>query len=286
MRFSQRKGLNPVRIDIQRDGIDAPLRNRLWSGLCVIVFEASESAWRFKYGGDPDVISTQLWLHFFDRPIDEKPRDGLSGLKENIRNWFMKTEWYEVYDFVQAVAELLTEAHLAVFAELMNSFLEQDLSAYRIVGSQVADITSQEEIEAIEAALRDAGPLVGVRTHIEAALELLSDKKSPDFRNSVKEAICAVESMCQAITHDTSATLGKALKKLKDHGIVLHPAVETAWLKLYGFTSDAGGIRHALSDKSAVTRADARYMLVSCSAFVSYLTEQASAASVVLQQTK
>jgi len=51
--------------------------------------------------------------------------------------------------------------------------------------------------------------------------------------------------------------------------------------KIYGWTSDEGGIRHALSDKGDVeiTLADARYMLVSCSAFVNYLISNAENAT-------
>jgi len=40
---------------------------------------------------------------------------------------------------------------------------------------------------------------------------------------------------------------------------------------IYGFTSDAQGIRHALSEESNIDAADAKFFLVSCSAFVNYL---------------
>jgi hypothetical protein len=285
MKFSQRKGFTPIRLDVQRDGIDEGLRNRLWSALCVSVFDLADTTFRYEYNESVEAISTQLWMHYFNKPIDEKPRYNLVGMKEGVREWFMRAQWYEVYDFVEAVAGLLKEAHQQKFLDLVNSFLAQDQAAYRFVGARLADITNQEEIDAIEGAMADSHPLVGVRTHLDSAIRLLTDRKSPDYRNSAKESISAVESMCQTLTGDTSATLGTALKKLEDSGIDLHPAIKQAWLKLYGYTSDAGGIRHALSDVSSITRSDAKYMLVSCSAFISFLTEQAAATGIKLKST-
>ena len=70
------------------------------------------------------------------------------------------------------------------------------------------------------------------------------------------------------------ATLGKAIKKLKDSGVHIHSAMENAFTSLYGYTSDANGIRHGGIDFTAAPSEDAKYMLVSCSAFVNYLIEK------------
>ena len=41
--------------------------------------------------------------------------------------------------------------------------------------------------------------------------------------------------------------------------------------KIYGYTSNGDGIRHALLEEDSLEYEDALYMLVSCSAFVNYL---------------
>ncbi|MGR6868629.1 AbiJ-NTD4 domain-containing protein, partial [Acinetobacter baumannii] len=51
----------------------------------------------------------------------------------------------------------------------------------------------------------------------------------------------------------------------------LHPAFKKALTSLYGYTSDSDGIRHALLDESTISYSDAKYMLVSCSAFINYV---------------
>ena len=50
--------------------------------------------------------------------------------------------------------------------------------------------------------------------------------------------------------------------------------------QLYGYTSDADGIRHALLDESDLDFEDAKFMLVSCSAFTNYLKGKAIKAGI------
>ncbi len=154
----------------------------------------------------------------------------------------------------------------------LNTVLETENAAYRIVGSEVVEITDTNEIAAIEDALNH--PDDPVRAHIQAALAMLSDRKSPDYRNSIKEAISAVEATCRLVTGMKNATLGDALKKVPD----LHPALQKGFLALYGFTSDASGIRHSLLDESNLTYVDAKFMLAACASFVSYLRSNAKVA--------
>jgi hypothetical protein len=78
------------------------------------------------------------------------------------------------------------------------------------------------------------------------------------------------------------ATLAEALKTFQKKGISLHPALNNAWQNVSGYTSDEGGVRHALTSDSKVDLAEVIYMLVSCSAFVSYLIEIAKKSGIDL----
>jgi len=51
----------------------------------------------------------------------------------------------------------------------------------------------------------------------------------------------------------------------------LHPALKDAFLKLYGYTSDADGIRHALMEESDLDRDDAKFFFLACTSFTNYL---------------
>lgn len=91
---------------------------------------------------------------------------------------------------------------------------------------EVTPITNDAEIETIEQAA--ATPYDSVNQHISKALAHYADLKNPDYENSVKEAISAVEAMCCVITGTSGrqATLGKAIKKLEESGIHIHGAME------------------------------------------------------------
>lgn len=106
---------------------------------------------------------------------------------------------------------------------------------------------------------------------MKTALEELADRKNPNYRNSIKESISSVESFCKIIIKDDNATLGKALTEIeKTHK--LHGALKAAFSAIYGYTSDSGGIRHALLESDVKPEfGEAKFMLVSCSAFISYL---------------
>ncbi len=51
--------------------------------------------------------------------------------------------------------------------------------------------------------------------------------------------------------------------------------MKEAFSRLYGYTSDEGGIRHAMQEDAKCDFDDAKYMLVTCSAFVSFLVAKA-----------
>jgi len=60
-------------------------------------------------------------------------------------------------------------------------------------------------------------------------------------------------------------------------------SLKRAFDSLYGYTSSAEGIRHALlDDKSTLSFEDAKFMLVSCSAFVNYLISKTEKAGIKL----
>jgi hypothetical protein len=154
----------------------------------------------------------------------------------------------------------------------LNQFLERELSGFRFVSGHLTDITTTEEIEMLENTLADSR-FAGVTAHLQRALELYASRENPDYRNSIKESISAVESMARIVADNPKATLGDALKAIEKKGS-LHPALKDGFIKLYGYTSDEGGIRHAMLDEPNIDGADARYFLLSCTSFVNYLKAQ------------
>lgn len=282
--FSERKGLKKSRTEIQVDSMDEALRNRLWNVL--------ESHYIRPMLIDEVFLQSMqnVMVEFYDSYLKQKTDSApyvYSGIRKELRVFFTLENWSTIYDFLEfLVAHFHTKQVNDVFMKECNAVLESELSAYRFVGGLMTQVTSKEEISEIEKALET--PFETVNAHIENALKLMSDKKSPDPRNSIKESISAVEAICRLITKKKNATLGDALDIIEREGkIELHGALKKAFDSLYGYTSSAEGIRHALTEeKVTLSFEDAKFMLVSCSAFVNFLISKASKAGIKMSQLK
>jgi len=281
--FSQRKGIKPIKKEIQIDSMDNELRTDLWNAVYLFYLKRLDGVYNFWKDTELKMFLMRLWMDFFKQPIDYLKRMNSYEIFEMIKKYFFNEwKWYEIYDFLEFIVNnYLNESVNSQFIILCNSVLEKNLSAYRFVGNKIVEMTSKEEISEIEKALEITQPLKGVNIHLKRALDLLSDRKSPDFRNSIKESILAVEAICKLITSDEKATLGEALKKIEEK-ISIHPALKKAFNNLYGYTSDKEGIRHALIDEPNLNFEDAKFMLVVCSAFINYLIAKAEKAGIKL----
>lgn len=276
MRFSERYRYKKVREIVQIDSIDEPLRNALWSLLKVFVWDhmrESSGIYRgYFLSSDSNKeireLCDRLWFSYFKKPLDQRDNEW-DKVHGQLRNYFFGCEWYEVYDFLEFVTNNYDRYQFKDhFIAACNKVLEKEISAYRFVDGLISRITEQQEVDEIERALETAlGP---VRTHLRRALELLANRESPDYRNSIKESISSVESLAAFAVGAEKGTLGQLIKRLEDE-IKLHPALRTAFSSLYGYTSDEGGIRHALMESENVRFEDAKFFLVVCSAFVNFV---------------
>lgn len=276
MRFSQRNGYKPGTKIAQRESMDEDLRTGIWNMVLVFQFNKYESP-RGNYnvidGSNLEVLANQIWIFYMKLSLDERPVYW-NRFQEVISAYFFSAEWYEVYDFVEFLVETINDKEAKELAATMNYLFAAENAAYRFAGKQIIEITSDEEVQEVEQALASTSSYKGSRTHLERAIALYADRKQPDLRNSMKESISAVESLAIELVGE-KATLGQLLKKMEAKR-ALHPALKTAFSSLYGYTNDSDGIRHALSDKSSLTKGDAKFMLVCCSAFINYVIDTQS----------
>lgn len=224
-----------------------------------------------------DVITHDLWTTFFKVPADTRPPIA-ADVYERIRQWYFQAPWNIVYDLVEHLAGRLPSQ---TFADSINRVLVRECAGFRLAGDLIMPITNESELSAVEEAGASRTPAVAL--HIQRAALHLSSRKNPDYRNSIKEAISAVEALCRIVSGNPKATLADGLKVIAaTKKVHVHPALSDAFQKLYGYTSDESGIRHSLMDEDRSDFADAHYMLVACSAFVNYLTVKAIEAGLQL----
>lgn len=240
---------------------------------------------------DFHAIKKYIWCYYFNMDLKELEHrsndiifilEWLADSLHNIRlQWFHKLDILELYinllndllihDVKDFEKEKFHKAHTEFHKWIgnLNDEFARLHYAYRIVRLQIVEITSPIEIEAVEEAINEGKD--SVSTHLMAALQHYSHKLNPDYRNSIKESISAVEVICREITGKD--TLGASLNELEKKGIAFNSQLKTGFNNLYNYTNNKDtGIRHALMDDSHIPeQKEALFMLVSCSAFINYL---------------
>jgi hypothetical protein len=285
--FSERHGYATARDALQLEHMDDNLRISIYNALYENLGVQANSI-------DADYICVKIWTIFWHGAIDEFP--SYPNFYAQLKQWVKTCLWYRAYDLVEFIAseckqiDAENEGHPGItygnasysayghsyledFRNGINEALEREHAGYRLVGAFVIPITNSLELAEIDQTIQASDEFDTASTHLNKALELFAARKSPDYENTVKEAISAVEAAARTASGDEKATLGAAISIIQKNGGI-HAALAEGWKKIYGFTSDAGGIRHAEHpDDIHVDEELAKYMLVSCSAFVNYLIE-------------
>jgi len=167
---------------MQVNYMDSELRNGLWNALTLFYWNQVKDK-RISYCKNMESLFKRLWHEYFKQPIDTLS-DYWPNTYAKIRDYFFGCEWYEVYDFIEFIANNCPDDKYNTvnsgFMNFCNSVLERELSAYRFVGGRVTQITSEEEVSEIEKALETTKPLKAINIHLRSALDLLAEKKSPD----------------------------------------------------------------------------------------------------------
>ena len=272
--FSERHGYKEVRSVVQRESLDDATRLELWNLLAVLPKEFGKF---YQDSTEHDVLEA-MWLWYFNKARDEMPFD--SFVWKMLKEAVLTHEWNEVFDLLEQFMKQWNRLQTSKSEGLKNAFLkalnarfESELVGYRFIGLEITPVDSNAESEAIVGALSDSESIAGARHALDRAVELLADRQTPDYPNSIKESISAVEAVVKKVT-GPSDDLGAGLKKLEDAGLTIHPALKGAWLKMYGWASADDGIRHGGIEAADADQALAKYALVTCSAFVSYLIEE------------
>ena len=220
--FSERENYKEVRKEFQNESMDNDLRIGLWNIFYLSYLEhlSTHQYWKSSVYVEP--LIKNLWVGF-NQPVNLIPAFS-SDVVKYLHSSFLKSTWNIIFDIIELAGNYhVNKATSTSFKEACNNVLAKEMSAWRFIGNKIARITSEEEISTIESAANLPKPYSPVSAHTRQALDHLSDRKNPDYRNSIKESIGAVEAVCKIITGKENATLGKALTFLEQNGVEIHP---------------------------------------------------------------
>jgi hypothetical protein len=275
--FSDRMGIQKINQTLQVKDFDERTRVFLSNYFLTIIDELGENFY-------VDDWATSLYLHMMCHvyveqvsPHNLQATFALREIEDKIHDTIMNGEYDDVLTIIEYITGKIEDIYKENgekrdLQETFNTIFQREFVGYRFVNGLITPITDETEMSSVAEAM--TLEFDNVSKHINKALMHLSNRVNPDYENSIKESISAVEAMCVRIVNNDNATLGEALKKLESEGAVnIHPAMKAAFEKLYGYTSDDdSGIRHAagMGGENASFE-EAKYMLVTCSAFINYL---------------
>ncbi len=135
----------------------------------------------------------------------------------------------------------------------------------------ITPITSPAQIASIEQAFDHAATanLASVHEHLKKALGFYSHRQKPDYANSVREAVTALESLVKLLTGTDTVDMGKVKQLLN---LENDPKLASSIVSLWGYASEKPGVRHAATgDEKPPTASEALLVLSTSASLVSYL---------------
>ena len=231
------------------------------------------------FGPWEEILGT-LHIHFFLLPIDDFDRS-IRVLHERYKSTLIDDlSFNRLFDLLQMIMR---------HRECPKLFIDNVAQTFRscrlayVVNTQkpvtIFPAVTEQEGQGLIDAMRQlqSTELFGAESHLRKAIDCINQS---DWIGGIRESIHAVESVARQLDPNASKTLGPALKSLEKQG-GLHPALKEAFSKLYGYTSDEQGIRHALLENtgSRPGEDEAVFMLSACAAFASYLSRKHQAAT-------
>ena len=274
--FSQAQGYEEIPTPLNLQELPGSARIRIWNVLYDSLQQSSTRHLLMETGGDWfKVLHDKHTLHDI-LPLDEW--DSFESSKKKLRRDIEYLPFNKVFDSIQYILrhpqcpDDIISSMKRVFAECRLAYTLDTEDPPTIIPS----VTREEGNVSVSAmrTLRQTD-LNASATHLRNASECINQA---DWADSVRESIHAVESVARQLDPKSARTLGPALESIEQHG-GLHPALKKAFNKLYGYTSNAQGIRHALLDRDAaeVGMDEAVFMLGACASFASYLSRKHAA---------
>lgn len=277
--FAEAEG-RPIFPEILQWGqLDQRVRSALWNSLYPFFDQHIDSDIMGSYYLSPleDILSREYIerRHGFASDFIYRYR----SKEACIADWasiFKQYEYIGMFDFVTFILRD-PECPKSLIVDVQQA-LDAPWSPYRLIRKPptIVPAVSQQEARAVKADVEAVfeSKFEGSKTHLQSALDALNKGEN---RSVVREAIHAVESAVRDFTGDKNAVLSKALKKLAIKNEI-HPALSNALDKLYAYTSDEKGIRHALvfGENEKVNIEEAIFFVSACSGFVAYLSRKFS----------
>ncbi len=278
--FSQRVGEVTLPDAMKLGNVSRQFRAALWRVVYKRIKAETNTFWGDTYDDDSS-ISAYIALYqekirevYYDE-VKRRPSAQLRLMKQTIT----ESSYHDVLTLIEFFLRLSVATKDNKFRQILLRLFELTPIAYFVDNRNIAPTTCprQDQIsgETVAAAMMDIrkGGLSGPEKHLTKAAEFINEGR---YSDSIVQSAHSIESVARNIAPDDCKTLGPALKSLERNGILNHPSLREAFSKLYGYTSDKQGLRHAILKEGGRPPDvdEAVFFYGACACFTAYLTKK------------
>jgi hypothetical protein len=195
-----------------------------------------------------------------------------------VRMLVNRAEWFEVYDFIEAMADCIfhrgyashygEESHGAEqFREALNRAFVKRGVGWQLVENRI-QIRGEESFETAVREAKDSLAETGrsvASEELHQALFDLSKRPEPDITGAIQHGMAALECVLRDVCGERNPTLGELLKK---HPKLFPQPIDQSIAKLWGYASERG--RH-LREGDAPHEDEARLIVGLVGVLTTYL---------------
>ena len=277
--FSQAEGYEELPDILKLGELPAEARTRIWNVLHRYIDKDLQYHPEYVWlDGDWAEIMKDLHADYLGLPL-EKWDSEYNTARPDLQQEILQKPFNKVFDLILYVMRH-DKCPNGLVKDMQRQFAKARI-AYVIVKDPLAivPVTTTADGKAVVESitlLKQTG-LNACAAHLRNASECINRE---DWAGSIRDSIHAVESVTRQLDPKGARTLGPALASFEQRK-QLHPALKEAFNKLYAYTSDQQGIRHALLDREAaeVGMDEAVFMLGACASFAGYMSRKHSALS-------
>lgn len=166
--------------------------------------------------------------------------------------------------------------YIPAFSEKVNTILARDGIPWRLDhhGRVIRALHPQVARQIKEARALLTNPRFrGPDEQFERAIGYISKRPEPDEENCVKDAIGAIEAVANILAGTTRVQLNRLLDR-EPFSSRIHPIIREAIDKIYAYRGAAPGVAHGQVGPSAVSLAEAIWILSTSAATILYFVQK------------
>lgn len=287
--FAQREGKAPLPEPMQLEHVPRKFKQLVWLAIEREIddyLKQEENFWKRVFFGLNQSMEEILfdYRHEVEGLLADDARHQYPSGRWHInedKNWLNnllnEAEYHKVLDFVEFIMRHATcpeNLHNDIkesFGQVPMAYFVEDVNGLPTVLPKFSDKAGKAVQLAVETL--EQAEMEGAATHLSDAAKHINNQQ---YSDSIADSIHAVESVARLISPKKARTLGPALASLENAGVIKHKVLKNAFSKLYDYTSDEQGIRHALLDKNSpeVGLDESMFMFGACASFAAYLVNK------------